>query len=108
MDHPFTSLKILGLLDHKPRTAAELAQVLGTSPKTVLNQTAKLVRWEQIEVTEERIQPTKTGNVRMDGKPVVTPIRTRVFQTTDRGRARLAKKGGHELLCPECAGKKKK
>ena len=107
MDHPFTSLKILGLLDHKPRTAVELSKVVGTEQKGVLKHLAKLIRWEQVEVVEERVKPVKTGNVRMDGKAVVTPIRTRVFQTTDRGRARLEKKGGHKTLCPECAGKKK-
>ncbi len=107
MDHPFTSLKILGILDHKPHTATELAQLLGTSPKTVLQQTLKLIRWEQLEVVDERVTPVKTGNVRKDGKAIITPIRTRVFKTTARGRARLDKKGGHKKLCPECYNRKK-
>jgi predicted ArsR family transcriptional regulator len=104
MPHPHSSLKIIALLDHKPRTAAELSVILGTSRTTVLHQTRKLSRWEQISVVEERIQAVPNGNVRLDGKPVITQVRTRVFKTTDRGRARLARKGGHKGLCPDCGG----
>jgi len=107
MPHPYSSLKILALLDHFERSAVELAQLLGTSPRTVRIQAAKLLKWGQLEVSDERIQAVPTGNVRLDGKPVITQIRTRLMKTTDRGRARLFKKGGHKRFCPACAGKKR-
>lgn len=106
MDHPFTSLKILGVLDHKARTAVELAKMLKIGQKTVLNHTAKLLRWDQIEVVDERVAPIPTGILRRDGKVVITHIRTRVFKTTARGRARLERKGDHKQMCPQCYDKK--
>lgn len=108
MPHPYSSMKILALLEHSPRSAIELSNTLGTSPRTVRIQTQKLLKWGQLEVSDERIQAVPTGNVRLDGKPIITQIRTRLMKTTDRGRARLAKKGGHGRFCPECAGGKRK
>lgn len=109
MNHPFTSLKVLALLDHNPpRAATEIAAALGVSPKRVLHHTARLLKWDDIEVVEERPQRVRTGNVRKDGKAVITVIRTRVFRTTARGRARLDKKGGHKKLCPACDPKRRK
>ncbi len=107
MDHPFTSLKILGILDHKAYTALELAKILKRDQTTILRHTAKLMRWDQIEVVDERIKAVKIGNPRPDGKRNIAPRRSRVFKTTKRGRARLDKKGGHTVLCPECMNRKK-
>jgi DNA-binding IclR family transcriptional regulator len=102
MPHPYSSLKIIALLDHKLRTAAELAKILGTSRTTVLHQISNLLKWGQLEVVDAQTQQVKTGNVRLDGKPVITQIRTRLLGTTDRGRARLSRKGGHKEICPDC------
>ncbi len=108
MPHPHATLKIIALLDHKQLSADELAEHLGKTPKTVLNQTANLVKWGQIEVVDERIQTIPNGRLNRRGKAVLTQVRTRVFKATDRGRARLNRKGGHRMICPECTPQKGK
>lgn len=102
MPHPHSSIKILALLTHFPRSAADLAYCLGTAVRTVRKQVANLDKWQQIYVHEEKVRMVDTGRTRKDGKALFTPIRTRYFTLGDRGRARLDRKGGHDQFCPEC------